>query len=124
MKPHPFATICRVLFLSFLFAALFCLPARAAGLVLPCGTGQGETHVPANDATVYAATPPEFVSVIDAVTNSVCTITVGFNPGNLAVSPDSKYLFVENDDEGTVTVINLLDGSLNQKIILSGLPMT
>lgn len=127
MKPHPFATICRVLFLLFLLSALSALPAHAAA----CGAGTGQTPVPATDATAYAATSPNLVAVIDATTNSlVCTIPVGTtptsNPGNLAASPDSKYLFVENDAEGSVTVVDLNSGSSIQTIALTGVstPMT
>jgi YVTN family beta-propeller protein len=48
------------------------------------------------------------VVVVNGSTLAVaCTIAVGNGPTNLAVSPDSSTLFVENDTDGTVSVVTL-----------------
>jgi hypothetical protein len=65
----------------------------------------------------FIATSPNLVTVLDASANTVaCTITVGNGPTNLAVSPDSSRLFVENDADATVTVVTLADPSVPANI--------
>ena len=62
---------------------------------------------------LYVATIPNLVSIIDTATNTVepNTITVGYEPFSLAVSPDGKKVYVVNTSNSsgpgnTVSVIN------------------
>jgi len=48
------------------------------------------------------------VSVIDTATDTVTvTISVGTNPKGVAVSPDESQVYVTNEGENTVSVINV-----------------
>src|SRR5215471_1117673 len=111
MKPQPFATKWRVVFSLFVCCGIFALQSQAATCTssnLPTGP------------TVYIATSPNLVTVLDASTNTVaCTITVGAHPTNLAVNPDGSELFVENDTDATVSVIDLTTGATSATIELS-----
>jgi len=66
--------------------------------------------------TLFAVdNPNNQVVVVDASANPIavaCTIAVGHSPTNLAVSPDSALLFVENDTDASLTVVTLADPSL------------
>src|SRR5260370_37406667 len=109
-----------VFFLFFLSAAAFVPPARSAPPA--CSS----SNIPIGLAA-FIATSPNLVTVLDASANSVaCIIMVGNGPTNLAVSPDSSQLFVENDADATVTVVNLADGSITATLTLTGVtaPMT
>src|SRR5712691_3541061 len=117
MKPQPWSILRRTIALFLLFAATLALPAHAA---LSACNG---TNLPTGPTTYLASstgsTTPGVVFAIDAAANTVaCFISVGTTPVNLAVSPDSSLLFVENDTDGTVTVISLADGS-----IVGGVPL-
>src|SRR6266851_9156137 len=121
MTPQLGSTSSRaVFFLFFLSAAAFVPPARSAPPA--CSAA----NMPIGPAA-FIATSPNLVTVLDASANSVaCTIMVGNGPTNLAVSPDSSQLFVENDADATVTVVNLADGSITATLTLTGVtaPMT
>ena len=110
MTPQLWLILRRTIALFSFFAATLALPPRAlpalcSALNLPTGP---TTYV----ASSTGAGTPGNVVVIDAALNTVaCTIPVGKAPVNLAVSPDSNQLFVENNGDGDVTVINLADGS-------------
>src|SRR5229473_5456108 len=121
MTPQLSSTSSRaVFFLFFLSAAAFAPPARSAPPA--CSAA----NMPTGPAA-FIATSPNLVTVLDASTNTVaCTIMVGNGPTNLAVSPDSSQLFVENDADATVTVVNLADGSITATLTLTGVtaPMT
>jgi YVTN family beta-propeller protein len=106
MKPQPFATFGRSVCVLILFSAIFALPTLAAPTPPPdCST----TPLPASDPTAFVANPSaNLVSVLDVATQTVvCTIPVGQQPTNLAVSPDGKTLFVETDNDASVSVIDL-----------------
>jgi trimeric autotransporter adhesin len=103
MKPQFFATLGRVVCVSILFSAIFALPAWSA----QCTSGTLPTG-----PTAFVVTAPNLVSVLDASANSVvCTFAVGStltsSPTNLAVSPDGSKVFVENDAEASISVIDL-----------------
>src|SRR5229473_2015555 len=121
MTPQLSSTSSRaVFFLFFLSAAAFAPPARSAPPA--CSAA----NMPIGPAA-FIATSPNLVTVLDASANSVaCIIMVGNGPTNLAVSPDSSQLFVENDADATVTVVNLADGSITATLTLTGVtaPMT
>src|SRR5216683_5503672 len=121
MTPQLGSTSSRaVFFLFFLSAAAFVPPARSAPPA--CSAA----NMPIGPAA-FIATSPNLVTVLDASANSVaCIIMVGNGPTNLAVSPDSSQLFVENDADATVTVVNLADGSITATLTLTGVtaPMT
>src|SRR3989441_781443 len=111
MTPQLGSTSSRaVFFLFFLSAAAFAPPARSAPPA--CSAANMPTG-----PTAFIATSPNLVTVLDASANTVaCTITVGNGPTNLAVSPDSSQLFVENDADATVTVATLADPSVPANI--------
>src|SRR6266446_3280413 len=111
MTPQLGSTSSRaVFFLFFLSAAAFAPPARSAPPA--CSAANMPTG-----PTAFIATSPNLVTVLDASANTVaCTITVGNGPTNLAVSPDSSQLFVENDADATVTVVTLADPSVPANI--------
>src|SRR6266704_971733 len=121
MTPQLGSTSSRaVFFLFFLLAAAFA--PRALSAPPACSAANMPTG-----PTAFIATSPNLVTVIDASANTVaCTIMVGNGPTNLAVSPDSSQLFVENDTDATVTVVNLADGSITATLTLTGVtaPMT
>src|SRR5216684_4389111 len=111
MTPQLGSTSSRaVFFLFFLSVAAFVPPARSAPPA--CSAANMPTG-----PTAFIATSPNLVTVIDASANSVaCTIMVGNGPTNLAVSPDSSQLFVENDADATITVVTLADPSVPANI--------
>src|SRR6266704_5748302 len=111
MTPQLGSTSSRaVFFLFFLSAAAFAPPARSAPPA--CSAANMPTG-----PTAFIATSPNLVTVLDASANTVaCTIMVGNGPTNLALSPDSSQLFVENDADATVTVVTLADPSVPANI--------
>jgi DNA-binding beta-propeller fold protein YncE len=111
MTPQLGSTSSRaVFFLFFLSAAAFVPPARSAPPA--CSAANMPTG-----PTAFIATSPNLVTVLDASANSVaCTIMVGNGPTNLAVSPDSSQLFVENDADATITAVTLADPSVPANI--------
>src|SRR5262249_22281194 len=65
------------------------------------------------------------VLAVNASTNAIaCAITVGNGPTNLAISPDSTTLYVENDTDGTVSVISLASGTVTSTLTITGSAMT
>ncbi len=120
MTPQLGSTSSRAVFFLFFLLAAFAPPARSAPPA--CSAANMPTG-----PTAFIATSPNLVAVIDASANTVaCTIMVGNGPTNLAVSPDSSQLFIENDTDATVTVVNLADGSITATLTLTGVtaPMT
>src|SRR6266566_4001690 len=111
MTPQLGSTSSRaVFFLFFLSAAAFAPPSRSAPPA--CSAANMPTG-----PTAFIATSPNLVTVLDASANTVaCTIMVGNGPTNLALSPDSSQLFVENDADATVTVVTLADPSVPANI--------
>ncbi len=93
----------------------------------PCTTGTLPTG-----PTAFAATAPNLVSVLDASANTVvCTFAVGStltsSPTNLVVSPDGSTVYVENDGEASISVINLATAAVSTiSLTTSGVtaPMT
>jgi hypothetical protein len=124
MKPQLFATFGRIVCVLSFFSAIFALPARSASPPPPAPPACTSLNLPTGP-TAYVATATNLVTVLDAAANTaVCTVTVGTNPGNLAVSPDSKLLFVENDTDGTVSVVDLSTGTVTNTLSITGTPMT
>ncbi len=114
MTPQLGSTSSRaVFFLFFLSAAAFVPPARSAPPA--CSAA----NMPIGPAAFAADNSLNLVAVLDASKSPVsvaCTIAVGLSPTNLALSPDSSQLFVENDADATVTVVTLADPSVPANI--------
>jgi hypothetical protein len=122
MKPQLCSPLGRIIVLIFGLFALAASPFRAEAATCTLPTGP-TTYVASSTGPTTAGN----VFVIDAALNTVaCSITVGKAPVNLAVSPDSSLLFVENDTDGTVSVINLTTGAIVTTLTLPGVtaPMT
>ncbi len=127
MNPQLGSTSSRVVFFLLSFLAItLALPAHAAP---PGPASCSMSNLPQGPAA-FIATSPNLVSVLDAstqpVTSIACRITVGNGPSNLAFSPDGTQLFVENDTDGTVSVVNLTDGTIAGTVTLTSVttPMT
>src|SRR5712692_9047248 len=114
MTPQLGSTSSRaVFFLFFLSAAAFVPPARSAPPA--CSAA----NMPIGPAAFAADNSLNLVTVLDASKSPVsvaCTIAVGLSPTNLALSPNSSQLFVENDADATVTVVTLADPSVPANI--------
>ncbi len=121
MKTLPFMNLWRAVAALFLFSGILVQPGRSA----TCGP----TDLASTDPTAYVATPPNLVTVLNATTSAQCTIAVGISPNsgpnNLAVTPDGTKLFVENDTEASLSVVDLGTGAVTN-VSLSGVtaPMT
>ncbi len=124
MKPQLWSPLGRILVLIFGLLALVASPFRAdAAACTPGDLASGSAAFVVNST---GPTTAGFVFLVNASANPntvQCSITVGKDPTNLAVSPDASLLFVENDADGTVTVTNLSDGSFNRTLTLTGTPM-
>ncbi|HWZ13646.1 MAG TPA: beta-propeller fold lactonase family protein [Mucilaginibacter sp.] len=72
------------------------------------------TATPASSEFAYVANINlNTISVIDLQTNKVqSTITVGFHPYGLSVSPDGSRMYVTNNGSNTVSVINIVNNSV------------
>src|SRR5713101_4529318 len=122
MKPQLCSPLGRIFVLIFGLLAVLASPFHAAAALPACTA----SNLPTGPAA-FIATAPNLVTVLDASTNTVaCIVTVGSGPVNLAVSPDGSQLFVENDTDATITVVNLADGSIAATLALAGVtaPMT
>ncbi len=117
MKPQFWSNLLRTIAFSTLFAATLAVPARAA--LSQCNAATMPTG-----RTIFAVDhSSNKVFVVDASAspiNPVCFIAVGNAPTNLAVSPDpaSPLLFVENDGDATITVVDLTDPSIPANVHL------
>jgi YVTN family beta-propeller protein len=57
------------------------------------------------------------VSVIDTATNTVtATVSVGYNPLGVTVSPDGTNIYVANEYNNTVSVINPAANSITSTV--------
>jgi autotransporter-associated beta strand protein/YVTN family beta-propeller protein len=65
---------------------------------------------------------PEVVIIDIAEKNIVKTITVGYYPAGLAVSPNGDYVYVANDTDNTVSVINTSRQSVVSTIAVGASP--
>ncbi len=108
MKPQLCSPLGRIFVLIFSLLALVAWPFRADAA--SCTSTDMATAKP----TAFIATAPNLVSMLDASATPpsvVCTITVGTSttssPNNLAISPDGLKLYVENDAEASVTIVDL-----------------
>ncbi len=123
MKPQFCSPLGRILVLIFGLFAFLASPFRADAAA--CTTSDLASGSAAFVVNSTGTTTAGSVFLINASANTVqCSMTVGKDPTNLAVSPDGSLLFVENDADGTVTVLNLTDGTLNKTIPLTGTAMT
>src|SRR5229473_1510963 len=125
MKPQLCSPLGRILVLIFGLFASAASPFRAdAATCTTSDLASGSAAFVAH-STGTTTSGSVFLVNVNASPNTVqCSMTVGKDPTNLAVSPDGSLLFVENDADGTVTVLNLTDGTLNKTITLTGAPMT
>src|SRR6266478_5505158 len=104
MKPQLCSPLGRILVLIFGLFASAASPFRADAA--SCTSTDLLTSKP----TAFLATSPNLLSMLDASATPpsvVCTITVGNSPNNLAISPDGLKLYVENDTDASVTVVDL-----------------
>src|SRR5216683_2775618 len=104
MKPQLCSPLGRILVLIFGLFASAASPFRADAA--PCTSTDLLTSKP----TAFLATSPNLLSMLDASATPpsvVCTITVGNSPNNLAISPDGLKLYVVNDTDASVTVVDL-----------------
>src|SRR6266436_6450206 len=124
MKPQLCSPLGRILVLIFGLFASAASPFRADAATcttsyLASGSAAFVAH-----STGTTTSGSVFLVNVSATPNTIqCSISVGKDPTNLAVSPDASLLFVENDADGTVTVVNLTDGSFNRTLTLTGTPM-
>jgi YVTN family beta-propeller protein len=63
------------------------------------------------------------VSVITPATGLSTPITVGTNPGGVAVTPDGKHVYVTNQGDGTVSVITTATGVVSDTITVGNGPL-
>jgi DNA-binding beta-propeller fold protein YncE len=123
MKPQLCSPLGRIVVLIFGLFAFLASPFRAEAAA--CTSSDLASGSAAFVVNSTGTTTAGSVFLVNASANTVqCSMTVGKDPTNLAVSPDGSLLFVENDADGTVTVLNLTDGTLNKTISLTGTPMT
>src|SRR6266851_8652885 len=108
MKPQLCSPLGRILVLIFGLFASAASPFRADAA--PCTSTDLLTSKP----TAFIATAPNLLSMLDASATPpsvLCTIAVGTSltssPNNLAISPDGLKLYVENDAEASVTIVDL-----------------
>src|SRR6266478_6089440 len=108
MKPRLCSPLGRILVLIFGLFASAASPFRADAA--PCTSTDLLTSKP----TAFIATAPNLLSMLDASATPpsvLCTIAVGTSltssPNNLAISPDGLKLYVENDAEASVTIVDL-----------------
>src|SRR6266446_2715522 len=125
MKPQLCSPLGRILVLIFGLFASAASPFRAdAATCTTSDLASGSAAFVAH-STGTTTSGSVFLVNVSATPNTIqCSISVGKDPTNLAVSPDASLLFVENDADGTVTVVNLTDGTINTTITLTGAPMT
>src|SRR5216684_942493 len=125
MKPQLCSPLGRILVLIFGLFAFAASPFRAdAATCTTSDLASGSAAFVAH-STGTTTSGSVFLVNVSATPNTIqCSISVGKDPTNLAVSPDASLLFVENDADGTVTVVNLTDGTINTTITLTGAPMT
>jgi YVTN family beta-propeller protein len=63
------------------------------------------------------------VSVITTATGAVSApITVGNAPNEMAITPDGKYVYVTNNDDGTVSVITTATGVVSATLAVGKRP--
>lgn len=78
---------------------------------IPVGPVPQGVGADANTDTIYIATHPNSVYVIDGRTNTVtATIPVGTNPDGVGIMPNTDTIYVANSGDNTVSVI---DGRTN-----------
>src|SRR6266849_4095734 len=125
MKPQLCSPLGRILVLILRLFASAASPFRAdAATCTTSDLASGSAAFVAH-STGTTTSGSVFLVNVSATPNTIqCSISVGKDPTNLAVSPDASLLFVENDADGTVTVVNLTDGTINTTITLTGAPMT
>lgn len=62
------------------------------------------------------------VSVISAANNTVVqTVTVGNNPGGIAITPNGAFVYVANLGDGTVSVIDTANNAVTDTVLVGGL---
>src|SRR5229473_811551 len=120
MKPQLCSPLGRILVLIFGLFASAASPFRADAA--PCTSTDLLTSKP----TAFIATAPNLLSMLDASATPpsvLCTIAVGTSltssPNNLAISPDGLKLYVENDAEASVTIVDLTS-ALTTTLSLTG----
>ena len=85
--------------------------------------GPGGVAVTPNGSRVYVTHGggPNFVSVIDTVTNTVLTtVTVGFQPTDVAITPNGAFAYVTNTD--SVSVIETATNAVVATIAVMDFP--
>ena len=119
MTPQLSSTSSRAVF-SLLFFSLFSFAQPVWSAPPPaCSTSSTPPTMPTGRTLFAVDNLNNQVVVVDASANPLavaCTIAVGHSPTNLAVSPDSSLLFVENDTDASLTVVTLADPSLPANI--------
>src|SRR5215475_5148769 len=109
MKPQLRYPLGRIFVRILGLLCCLALPFRAAAA--PCTA----SNMPTGRTLFTADNSLNQVWVLDASASPIkvaCSIAVGHGPTNLAVSPDSTLLFVENDTDASLTVVTLSDPSL------------
>src|SRR5215472_8335069 len=120
MKPQLRAPLGRVLVPDLGLFCCLALPFRATAAPPACSTSSTPPTMPTGRTLFAADNPNNQVVVLDASASPIavaCVIAVGHGPTNLAVSPDSTLLFVENDTDASLTVVTLADPSLLANVI-------
>jgi YVTN family beta-propeller protein len=121
---------CQALGAAFLLAAIACTTERsgnppatqAESAAAPGGEATGATAgspaAPTTRGTLFVSNEGgNSLSVVDAATDSVvATIDVGNRPRGMAVSPDSKTVYVALGRENAVAVVDVASRAVTAKI--------
>jgi YVTN family beta-propeller protein len=94
-------------------------------LVTSFGVAMALWSAPAKALNAYIPnTEGNTVSVIDTATNAVtATITVGFTPAGVAVSPKGGRVYVTNENSNSVSVIDTKTNKVRKTITGFNLPL-